>query len=343
VEGSGQVLSIEPTSGVPVTAPAAPPSLRPSVTVVIPTVDRWHMLESHSLPSALGQTDVDVEVVVVADGSPDSLVRNVEALGDARVRVVRHQPARGVAAARNSGLAAAETPWVAFLDDDDLWSAAKLARQIEAAKEAGAGFAYCGALVVDERLAVRHVIAAPDPGDLLPLLLRHNVVPGGCANVVALTELARRVGGFDESLRYSSDWDFYIRLAGAASAAVVPDPLIAYVRHPEVDRPDPELVERDFARLVAKHGELAFRHGQQLDKAFLVNWAASGQLETHARLPAFRLYLRNAWSNRKAGDVLRGFAALLPRRVNTGLRRALKRRQHVVPEWLEAAREAARR
>ena len=46
------------------------------------------------------------------------------------------------------GLDAASAPWVALLDDDDYWAPEKLRTQLDAARIAGAGFAYCSALVV---------------------------------------------------------------------------------------------------------------------------------------------------------------------------------------------------
>ena len=68
------------------------------------------------MASALGQTLDDIEVVVVDDGS----VVPVELEPDPRVRVVRHDPPRGVPGARNAGLAEAAGRYVTFLDDDNL-------------------------------------------------------------------------------------------------------------------------------------------------------------------------------------------------------------------------------
>ena len=63
---------------------------RPDVTVVIPTRNRWTLLASAALPAALGQEDVDVEVVVVDDGSSDETPERLAELTDPRLRVVRH-------------------------------------------------------------------------------------------------------------------------------------------------------------------------------------------------------------------------------------------------------------
>jgi glycosyltransferase involved in cell wall biosynthesis len=89
---------------------------------VIPTRDRWPIFRAHALRSALAQEDVSLEVVVIDDGSTTP----PPGISDRRVRVLRNPVSRGVAEARNRGVADARAPWVAFLDDDDVWSPRKL-------------------------------------------------------------------------------------------------------------------------------------------------------------------------------------------------------------------------
>ena len=76
----------------------------PEVSVVIPTRDRSRLL-ALTLRSVLWQREVDLEVIVVDDGSSDGTAAMVAGLGDARVRLVRHDTPHGVAAARNRGMA----------------------------------------------------------------------------------------------------------------------------------------------------------------------------------------------------------------------------------------------
>src|SRR6476469_688180 len=78
----------------------------PEVSVVIPTRDRWWLL-SMTVRGALGPEGVRHEVIVVDDGSRDETPDRLAAVGDHRLRVVRHEVSRGVAAARNSGIAEA--------------------------------------------------------------------------------------------------------------------------------------------------------------------------------------------------------------------------------------------
>jgi glycosyltransferase involved in cell wall biosynthesis len=100
------------------------------VSVIIPSYDRAHCVE-RAVDSALGQTHPDVEVIVVDDGSTDGTDTLIARRygGDRRVRLHR-QENRGIAAARNAGLARASGAFVAFLDSDDVWLPWKLELQI---------------------------------------------------------------------------------------------------------------------------------------------------------------------------------------------------------------------
>lgn len=132
-------------------------------TVVIPTRDRWAIFSGAALPAALGQENINLEVVVVDDGSADGTADRLPALDDPRLRVLRHERSLGVARARNAGIEAARGEWIAFLDDDDIWSPRKLQTQIDAGTAAGGAFVYAGVLFLDERKRFLFGHAPPDP------------------------------------------------------------------------------------------------------------------------------------------------------------------------------------
>src|SRR4029079_13360345 len=99
-----------------------------------------------ALDSAVGQTLRDVEIVVVDDGSTDDTPAVLVRYGG-RIRAIR-QPNRGLAAARNAGLAAARGTYVSFLDGDDVLMASKIAEQAAILDRAPtAGWAYCDVLM----------------------------------------------------------------------------------------------------------------------------------------------------------------------------------------------------
>jgi glycosyltransferase involved in cell wall biosynthesis len=204
----------------------------PEVTVVVPTQSRWRRLSTRALPSALAQVGVDFEIVVVDDASADGTVAHLGLLRDEpRLRVVRHAKPRGLAHARNTGVAAARGEWVAFLDDDDVWSPFKLRRQLDAAQAADASFVYSPALYVDSLAKTIEFEAAPDPTSLAARLLSGEAIPAGGSNVMVKTSAMRRVGGFDAAFVHLSDFDCWIRLDRICRVASCAEPVLAYMQH----------------------------------------------------------------------------------------------------------------
>ena len=92
-------------------------------SVVIPTYNRREKVQE-AIDSVLAQRQVDLEIIVVDDGSNDGTAAALAQYGNS-IRY-RHQTNGGPAAARNLGIAMARGEWIAFLDSDDLWLPGKL-------------------------------------------------------------------------------------------------------------------------------------------------------------------------------------------------------------------------
>jgi glycosyltransferase involved in cell wall biosynthesis len=306
---------------------------QPAATVIIPTLDRPALLGC-ALTSALAQRGVALEAVVVDDGSIPALDR--DGLGrDPRVVLLRHGSTRGMAAARNTGLRVARGKWVAFLDDDDAWAPDKLRRQIEEAQRTRAGFAYAGAIAVSPAGQVVARLAAPAPRDLYARLLERNVIPAGASNVIAQTGVVRNLGGFDEALPHLADWDMWIRLAAAATAAALPDQLVAYRHHAgnrSFSAADP--LRADFEVLAARWAAARAQAGVTLNRADFERFLAWGPRHHGKRWHAARTYLAAALHDRNAGTALRGLGILLG---EEAMRRGSRRpRPTPLPTWAHA-------
>jgi glycosyltransferase involved in cell wall biosynthesis len=310
----------------------------PDVSVVIPTRNRRAVI-GDTLACALGQTGVEVEVIVVDDASTDDTSSWLRDAADPRVRPLRHDERRGVAAARNSGIAAARGRWLAFLDDDDLWSPMKLARQLAAMTAAGAAWSWTGVVLVDEDLKALRNLPAP-PGDrILATLLTEPVsaIPAGASSVVVDTEVARRVGGFDQDLTQLADWDLWLRLADTTSAVACQEMLVAYVRHDDsMLLTDPAPVLDEYARLSAKHARLSQRENTLWDVQRFSRWGASGHRRAGRRAAAARIYVTLAWRHRSVGDLARAIGSLMGERAWAPFNSARPDGNAVRPEWLSA-------
>jgi glycosyltransferase involved in cell wall biosynthesis len=262
-------------------------------------------------------------VVVVDEAGTDGSADAVHRLGDPRVRVVRHAQCLGVARARNTGIDHADTPWVAFVDDDDLWAPAKLRAQLDAlARRPAARWACTGAVDVDSACRVLGAADPPPGPDVADLLLKRNVIPGGGSGVLAATALARQIGGFDPALSTLADWDFYTRLGLRSPVAAAPRPLMAYHVHPDGMAHDIERAQREFGYVEAKFADERRARGVRLDLEPWLRYLAGLAYGRGRRWAGARLHVQAARHGQLRS--LRPIAtAFLPRRVRVARHRRI--------------------
>ena len=306
----------------------------PEVTVVIPTRDRCRRLEL-AVRSALAQTRVDLEVVIVDDGSVDATEQMASSIRDLRVRYLRRPVSEGVSAARNLGIAEARGRWIALLDDDDVWAPTKLARQIDAMVSSGRTWSYAGDVVVDGELNILSGGPPPSPDEVVRLLERHDSVPAGASNVVVGADALAAAGPFDPGLTSSEDWDMWIRLARAGPPDGVNGPLVAISSHRHN-------ASREAASMIRQLEVVADRYGIPVDRARHHRWVAWYAILEGRRADAMRSYARAV----AAGDVrslARAAAAILaPGYVLRRVRPTADERDPWIVEaraWLDALKQ----
>jgi glycosyltransferase involved in cell wall biosynthesis len=206
------------------------PVAAPTFSIVVPTYQRASMLEE-CLASIAAQTFGDFECIVSDDGSTDETPAVVAAWSarDARFRHHRLSNGGSPGRTRNLGAMTARAPWIAFLDDDDLWLPEKLQRQHDALRDAPEAVLIFGRM---DRFGVE-TGPWPDPPaparpDLRTLLLG-NIVP--CSTAVVRASEFRALGGFDETLRFAEDYELWMRLARRGTLVAMPDILVRYRCH----------------------------------------------------------------------------------------------------------------
>ena len=198
----------------------------PAVDVVIATHDRPQLVRE-SIAAVVGQDyGGHVRCLVVFDGTdPD---RRLESRSPGReVCVLPNSRKRGLAGARNTGILAGDAALVAFCDDDDVWLAGKLRRQVAELAKGGAPTCVTGIDVVYDGTSTRRVPALADL-DLRQLLRRRIMEAHPSTVVVRRSALCSKIGLVDEDIpgSYGEDFDWMLRAARAGGFHLVPDALV---------------------------------------------------------------------------------------------------------------------
>lgn len=278
----------------------------PDVSVVVPTHNRADWLVP-TLHTVLGQRAVDIEVIVVDDGSDGPGTADaIATLDDDRVRLLRHEVARGQYAARNWAATVATGPVLAFCDDDDLWAPDKLRRQLEALERAAADWAFGGAVDVDERNVVLDGAPPPAAEVVGREIERWNLVPAGASNVMVRSQTFERIGGFDPSLRHIGDWDLWLRLTRGGLPAVVDEPLVGYRQHGSSDT-------RSVRSILREVRSWSRRNRVAVDRGALLIYYGDIALADGRRILASTLYGRAALAGDRARAARRFRRRLRPR------------------------------
>ncbi|MGO8963180.1 MAG: mycofactocin biosynthesis glycosyltransferase MftF [Mycobacterium sp.] len=247
--------------------PAGGPSHR-DVTVVIPVRDNAYGLRR--LVAALR----GLRIVVVDDGSSTPIRQEDFAGGHSDIEVLRHAQSRGPAAARNSGLAACKTGFVAFLDSDVVprrgWLEALLGHFCDPTVALVAP-RIVGLAQTDHMVARYEAVRSSlDLGQReAPVIPYTSVSYVPSAAIVCRTSTLRDIGGFDETLRSGEDVDLCWRLV-EAGARLRYEP-IAQVAH------DHRTELRDWIARKAFYGgsaaPLSVRHPDKIAPVMISGWA----------------------------------------------------------------------
>jgi glycosyltransferase involved in cell wall biosynthesis len=186
----------------------------PKVSIIMLTYNRPQFI-GRAVTSVLEQKFSDWELIVVDNGTGDETERVVRAHfeHDTRLNYVRHLQKTRIAASSNFGLARARGEYIAILDDDDYWATdAKLGKQIEFLDK-NADVVCCGGgyILIDEkgREKGRYLKPESDAGIRKSALVANPMIN---STTMFRLNVARKIGGYDESLLEFADWDFLLKM-----------------------------------------------------------------------------------------------------------------------------------
>jgi len=194
----------------------------PKVSVVIPTYNLSNMV-GDTINSVLRQTEPDLEVIVVDDGSTDNTRAVVKGIGDSRVKYF-YKDNSGTPSSYNYGFSKTKGRYVAFLDHDDLWPENYLQimlSHLENNSEFGAAYSPITVLYPDGSKIKSYRIPKGKSGWLTADLFKRNFI-WNSATVIRRSILENF--GFDESLRIGcEDRDYFLRLSARTQFLFVRD------------------------------------------------------------------------------------------------------------------------
>jgi len=192
----------------------------PAITFVIPAYNAADTLDI-TVRSLQAQTRSDWQAVIVDDGSTDETYKVAQGLAaqDARIKVVTRENG-GVSAARNSGVDAADAPYICLLDADD-WLDKRYIELMLAplgdVEQPAATYCSYRRVVEDGELPIEWAKDLSGENARRELS-SYCVVAVFC--VVFRKADYKRIGGMNTELRTAEDWEFWLRLAFADVAYI---------------------------------------------------------------------------------------------------------------------------
>ena len=210
----------------------------PAISVIVPVFNGAGYLRD-SIGSAVAQTMLPAEIIIVDDGSSDSSRALVESIETPFVKRLLRQNNCGQSAARNLAASVATGTYLAFLDHDDIWYPRHLERLVaplEANPDLGWAYSDIDEMDHDGRIVHIGLLRTLNPHAEHPKSSIYNMLAGDMFIFPSAAVVRRSaflaVGGFDERLSGYEDDDLFLRMFRVGwQNTFVDQPLVRYRRH----------------------------------------------------------------------------------------------------------------
>jgi len=306
--------------------------MEPDISVVMSVYNGQADLRT-TMDSILGQTNADLEIVVVDDGSTDSSGAMLDefASRDARVRVI-HQENRGLTRALIAGCAAARGRYIARQDCGDTSDPRRLALQKELL-DAGHDLVFVSCWTAfagpegEPLYESRGTGAASSPIAILDVAREWGVIDGPTCHpsVMMRRDAYERAGGYRAAFAVGQDWDLWYRLAAIGKFQIVPEVLYTAQVAPRSISGGARGAQQTMAQLSL--AAMRARMAGESDDDFVRRAAAVRIVRDSSACGEARgLYA--------IGEALRRRRDIRARRY---LRRAIERCPHLVKAWIRYA------
>ena len=239
---------------------------QPWLSIIIPTYNGQKYLAA-TLDSIVIQQDDKIECIVIDDDSTDATVSIIEEYQNKLpIKLIKRKQGNWVANT-NYGLSIARGTYACFLHQDDLWQPGRLVAMQEAiARYPQASLYLHPTLFIDpngDRLGVWHCPFGKDwvtikPKTVVEKLLVQNFI--AIPAPIFKRQLALDIGGLDQELWYTADWDFWLKLAATGDTVYLSEALAGFRVHGDSQTIRRSSSVADFRQqmnlVVAKHFDL---------------------------------------------------------------------------------------
>ncbi len=227
----------------------------PTVSVIVPTFNRASVLP-RAIESVLNQTYDDFELIIVDDASTDDTESVVTNFDRDEINYIKLQENKGANAARNRGIHEAHGEFISFLDSDDEYLPHRLETSVNVLKQSSdsiVGVFHSYEYVQDGE--IQNISHVPKKKVELKDLISENLI-GGLSCTMFRSKVIKEIGGLDESLPSSQDYDLYLRIAQNYDIIGIPEILSKYYSNEEGIRDNYDLICEGQDRLLNKHKDI---------------------------------------------------------------------------------------
>lgn len=190
-----------------------------SITIGIPVWNSEKFI-AETLRSALEQDYPHLEILLLDDGSTDQSADIIASFNDSRLRYIKQENG-GEARARNAILQHAKSPYILWLDSDDILMPGVVSAYAKLITVWPEVAVFNGGLLrfdsdsgkIIEETHGRNYFGMPN---MMANLFKGNFLPN--PGTVIRTSMALEIGGYDENLGMACDYDFWLRVAGESLA-----------------------------------------------------------------------------------------------------------------------------
>jgi glycosyltransferase involved in cell wall biosynthesis len=239
------------------------------VSIIIPYIDEHDYL-ADAIASAVGQLDIETEIIVVcnAHAIPDGY--NPIPDGYPNIQFV-HEPHAGSAHARNAGLKQAKGIWIQFLDVDDILHPDKIYHQVQ----------HVNADVIVSPHTYLFLNGKKENSKWLPADLWIGLLNSGLGSTSSMLwkrEALIEAGGWNTSYQSHQEYELLFRMAAAGKQIVPNDHCETVVR------------QRESGSITSTSKSVRVREGIKL-RELMWNYLVSKGEDTPERFDAFRQYM----------------------------------------------------